>query len=98
MSETLTLLEVVVGLIERDGRMLLVQRPPPKDFAWCWECPGGKVEPGETHEQALLRELAEEIGLEGGRVRNPGVRPWIAFAPPLVTRACRLTARAHRTA
>ena len=53
-----------VALIDRDGRVLLAQRPPDKTMAGLWEFPGGKVEPGETPEAALIRELREELGID----------------------------------
>ena len=53
-----------VALIDRDGRVLLAQRPAGKSMAGLWEFPGGKVEPGETPEAALIRELREELGIE----------------------------------
>jgi len=53
-----------VALIDRDGRVLLAQRPPGKAMAGLWEFPGGKVEPGETPEAALIRELHEELGID----------------------------------
>ncbi len=52
------------ALIDRDGRILLAQRPEGKSMAGLWEFPGGKVEPGETPEAALIRELHEELGIE----------------------------------
>jgi 8-oxo-dGTP diphosphatase len=52
-----------VALIDRDGRVLLAQRPAGKSMAGLWEFPGGKVEPGETPEAALIRELQEELGI-----------------------------------
>lgn len=53
-----------VALIDVDGRILLAQRPEGKSMAGLWEFPGGKVEPGETPENALIRELHEELGIE----------------------------------
>lgn len=52
-----------VALIDADGRVLLAQRPEGKSMAGLWEFPGGKVEPGETPEAALIRELEEELGI-----------------------------------
>jgi 8-oxo-dGTP diphosphatase len=53
-----------VALIDVDGRVLLAQRPEGKSLAGLWEFPGGKVEPGETPEAALIRELREELGID----------------------------------
>lgn len=53
-----------VALIDADGRVLLAQRPEGKSMAGLWEFPGGKVEPGETPETALIRELKEELGID----------------------------------
>ncbi|MGL6209854.1 MAG: (deoxy)nucleoside triphosphate pyrophosphohydrolase [Paracoccaceae bacterium] len=53
-----------VALIDVDGRVLLAQRPAGKSMAGLWEFPGGKVEPAETPEAALIRELHEELGIE----------------------------------
>ena len=52
-----------VALVDPDGRVLLAQRPAGKSMAGLWEFPGGKVEPGETPEVALIRELEEELGI-----------------------------------
>lgn len=60
----LPILLVAAGaLVDCDGRVLIAQRPRGKAMAGLWEFPGGKVEPGETPEQALIRELHEELGL-----------------------------------
>lgn len=53
-----------VALIDADGRVLLAQRPEGRSMAGLWEFPGGKVEPGETPEAALIRELHEELGID----------------------------------
>jgi 8-oxo-dGTP diphosphatase len=55
----------VVAAVLRDarGRVLISQRPPGKHMAGYWEFPGGKIGPGESSEQALTRELAEELGV-----------------------------------
>jgi 8-oxo-dGTP diphosphatase len=59
--------DVAVGvLIDADGSFLLTSRPPGKVYAGYWEFPGGKVEPGESIEQALRRELHEELGITIG--------------------------------
>jgi 8-oxo-dGTP diphosphatase len=55
---------VAAALIIRDGLVLIGQRRPDQPMASLWEFPGGKIEPGETAEQALVRELAEELGIE----------------------------------
>ena len=57
-------LVAAVALIDRDGRVLLAQRPEGKAMAGLWEFPGGKVEPGETPEACLIRELHEELGID----------------------------------
>ena len=59
-----TVLVSAVALIDLDGRVLLGQRPEGKSMAGLWEFPGGKVEPGETPEVALIRELQEELGID----------------------------------
>jgi 8-oxo-dGTP diphosphatase len=64
--------DVAVGvLVQPNGDFLLTSRPPGKVYEHYWEFPGGKLEPGETVEQALRRELQEEIGITIG-----AVHPW----------------------
>ncbi len=62
MSKPVVLVSAV-ALIDVDGRVLLAQRPEGKSLAGLWEFPGGKVEQGETPEEALIRELQEELAI-----------------------------------
>jgi 8-oxo-dGTP diphosphatase len=57
-------LVVAAALVDIDGRVLIARRPEGKALAGLWEFPGGKVEPGERPEAALIRELREELGIE----------------------------------
>ena len=57
------LLVAACALVDVEGRVLIAQRPEGKSMACLWEFPGGKVEPGETPEATLVRELNEEIGV-----------------------------------
>jgi len=57
-------LVAAVALLDADGRVLLARRPPGKPMAGLWEFPGGKVDPGETPEAALIRELREELAVD----------------------------------
>jgi 8-oxo-dGTP diphosphatase len=68
------LLVVACALIDADGRVLICQRPEGKQLSGLWEFPGGKVEPGETPEAALIRELKEELDIE---VRQACLAPFV---------------------
>ena len=57
-------LVAAAALVDRDGRVLLAERPPGKSMAGLWEFPGGKVKDGESPEAALVRELREELGID----------------------------------
>jgi mutator protein MutT len=57
-------IEVAAGLVFRGGKLLITQRPPGSHLGGLWEFPGGKRQPGESFEQCLRRELAEELGIE----------------------------------
>ena len=57
-------IDVVAAIIERDGKILLAQRPLHADQSGMWEFAGGKVESGESQPEALFRELREELGIE----------------------------------
>ena len=69
-------LVVAAALVDSDGRVLVSQRPEGKSLAGLWEFPGGKVEPGERPEAALIRELREELAIE---VAEPCLAP-LTFA------------------
>jgi 8-oxo-dGTP diphosphatase len=58
------LTQVVAGILEQNGRILICQRRPDQPHALKWEFPGGKVEPGESPAEALQRELGEELGIK----------------------------------
>lgn len=58
------MIEVVAAVIERNGEILIARRPPGTHLAGFWEFPGGKPGPGESLEQALRREIAEELGTD----------------------------------
>lgn len=58
------LLVVAAALVDADNRILIAQRPAGKQLAGLWEFPGGKVDPGERPEEALIRELREELEIE----------------------------------
>jgi 8-oxo-dGTP diphosphatase len=77
MTEPLTEAVVVVGgALLHDGRLLAARRSAPPELAGRWELPGGKVEPGESPEHALVRELREELGVTAEPVaRVPGEWP-----------------------
>ena len=73
----------VVGAVIRDGdRVLLAQRPEGKAQAGLWEFPGGKIEPGETPEEALARECREELALEIERPSDRKASPWTGSIRP----------------
>lgn len=64
MTDKPLLLVVACALVDADRRVLIAQRPEGKSLAGLWEFPGGKLEPGETPEEALIRELREELDIE----------------------------------
>jgi 8-oxo-dGTP diphosphatase len=70
------LVVVAAALVDGRGRVLIAQRPAGKSFAGLWEFPGGKLEPGESPEAALARELLEELDV---RVETDAMTPF-AFA------------------
>lgn len=70
------LLVVAAALVDADGRVLIAQRPEGKGMGGLWEFPGGKLEPGERPEEALIRELREELDIT---VKEPCLAP-LTFA------------------
>ncbi|MGP3990754.1 (deoxy)nucleoside triphosphate pyrophosphohydrolase [Streptomyces sp. 3N207] len=64
MSDCVAKRVVVAGAVIDEGRFLAARRTAPPEFAGRWELPGGKVEPGESAQEALVRELREELGVE----------------------------------
>ncbi|GLI92173.1 (deoxy)nucleoside triphosphate pyrophosphohydrolase [Methylocystis echinoides] len=70
------LLVVAAALVDADNRVLIAQRPEGKQLAGLWEFPGGKLDPGERPEDALIRELNEELGIT---VKAPCLAP-LTFA------------------
>lgn len=85
-------LEVVAACIEQDGRFLLCRRPAGKNCGGMWEFAGGKIEPGETGEQALVRECREELGVElsVGRMLAETVHTYPACTVHLMLYAARI--------
>ena len=72
-------LVAAAALIDTDGRVLIAQRPEGKQLAGLWEFPGGKVEPGERPEDALIRELDEELGIQ---VKEACLAPFVFASHP----------------
>ena len=83
MADIKLTLVVACALVDADKRVLIAQRPEGKALAGLWEFPGGKLEPGERPEHALIRELREEIGIE---VAEPCLAP-LTFASHEIGRA-----------
>lgn len=83
-SDRTSAIHVVAAILtDARGRILLTRRPDGRDLAGLWEFPGGKVEPGESVEQALRRELHEELGIAIG-----AVTPLIAVPHAYAAQGC----------
>lgn len=74
------ILVAAAALVDVDGRVLICQRPEGKTLAGLWEFPGGKLEPGESPEAALIRELDEELGI---KVKADCLAPFVFASHPL---------------
>jgi 8-oxo-dGTP diphosphatase len=85
---------VVAALIERDGRVLMSRRRPDQSLPNCWEFPGGKVEPGESPEAALAREIEEELGctVQVGGIYEVVFHPYEAFDLYMLVYRCAIVA------
>ena len=79
-------------MIEREGRVLVAQRPPQKHLALKWEFPGGKVEPGEEPAAALVREIKEELGCDitVGHALPRSIHAYATVTIELIPFLCRL--------
>jgi 8-oxo-dGTP diphosphatase len=73
------IVDVAIGLVWKDSRLLIARRPAGVHLGGFWEFPGGKVEAGETPQAALLRELREEVGVEA---ESFGERAQLEFTYP----------------
>lgn len=69
-------IDVVAAILERNGKILLAQRPPEGDQPGLWEFPGGKVEAGENQREALIRELREELAIDASPARYVASYSW----------------------
>jgi 8-oxo-dGTP diphosphatase len=93
MNSTSSALHVVAGVLhDGEGRVLFAQRPAGAHLAGTWEFPGGKIDPGESAETALLRELREELGVEVGAVEPLISVPWHYPQKSIVLHAFRVLA------
>jgi 8-oxo-dGTP diphosphatase len=88
-----TPIPVVCAVIEREGCVLIAQRPPDKLMPLKWEFPGGKVEPGEDPAAAIIREIREELGCEVTVVRalTPFVHDYRTVVITMIPFVCALT-------
>jgi 8-oxo-dGTP diphosphatase len=90
---TKKLIHVVCGIIESGGKILLGKRSAPRQHAGFWEFPGGKIDPGETPESALTREIMEELGVTicVGRRLSVVVHEYETHSVRLIPFMCRIT-------
>lgn len=83
------MIEIVAGVIVRDGRLLVGQRPPSSSCPWALCSPGGKIEPGESAHDALRREIREELGV--GSTVDEYIVAQCRIGPPVLPRDIRAT-------
>ncbi|MCJ7681448.1 MAG: A/G-specific adenine glycosylase [Candidatus Aminicenantes bacterium] len=95
-----TRLDAVVAVFEHDGRFLIQQRPPSGLLAGLWEFPGGKIERGESHQEALLREIREELAadIEVGPYLTGVTHAYTRFVVTLHVYECRLKKEPKKSA
>lgn len=86
-------MEVVCALIEDRGRVLVARRSAQQSLPLKWEFPGGKIEPGETEAEALVREIREELGVDitVGQALRSVIQAYPDFSLTLHPRLCRIT-------
>lgn len=84
-------LHVTCAIIEREGKVLAAQRGPAASLALKWEFPGGKIEAGESHEECLIREIKEELGITVliGAPLSPATHSYPDFTVTLYPFICR---------
>ena len=95
------LLVAACALVDADGRVLITQRPEGKAMAGLWEFPGGKIEPGETPEATLIRELKEELAIDTQSILPRAARlrqPHLSRLPPAHAALCVPALGGHRQA
>jgi 8-oxo-dGTP diphosphatase len=86
-------IDVVCAIMENDGKILLGKRSAPRQHAGFWELPGGKIDPGETPQDALLREIMEELGvtIEVGKRLSVVVHEYETHSVRLIPFICRIS-------
>ncbi|MCL2722855.1 MAG: (deoxy)nucleoside triphosphate pyrophosphohydrolase [Polyangiaceae bacterium] len=92
MTTSLRTIRVVAAVVEREGRYLITQRRAGAVLPWMWEFPGGRVEPGETDQEALKRELLHRLGVEidVGKLISCVNHPYEHYAVDLFLYECTL--------
>ena len=83
-------IKVVCGIIWKDGQVLIARRKPEKNLGGYWEFPGGKIEPEESTESALVRELKEEMGMSLDNIHyfDKNIHQYDSFLIELIAYNC----------